>query len=351
MQMHVLRNITHQVNRKQSAEIIDATVTATIFHIENLRNREEVELLNGKAINLRSQVDALFNHCNQKSIQTRYRYRAAEYRFIEWLGDNTNIKKIKNIKCRHLYQYVDHLKDSGSAPGYIKGELSGIRFFHYLTGSREQLPENDKFNIDKRLFARMHRAWSDSEYSAALKIAEEMGRIDVIMSLMVSRYFGLRLEEAITLRMHQIKQALHFRELVVYNTKGKYPRCIPVEDPEQQHALEYILKHCKNREKVFIGPGDYTHKVKKSIQDWIRNHREEFQDPGRVSNDEARQLVMNDDMMIPNTHLTIHGCRHAYAQDNYNNKIDEAEDDYQAKKDTSIKLGHHRTDVVNIYLK
>jgi integrase len=178
-----------------------------------------------------------------------------------------------------------------------------------------------------------------------------MNRTDVVMALKLTRCFGLRLEEAITLRLYQIKQALHYRELAVFNTKGKYPRAITIESQEQEDVLEFIINICKNKDKIFVGPGDLTHTVKKSIEDWIRNHRDEFQNPERITNTDARQLVMNDKGIIPSTNLTIHGCRHAYANNNYNQRIAGGDDIKKAKYDTSRKLGHKRLDVTDIYLK
>ncbi|MTK10769.1 MAG: hypothetical protein F8N39_01210 [Clostridiaceae bacterium] len=115
--------------------------------------------MNGKYENLEAQIDKLFRENNRKSIKTRYRYKDAAYRFCEWLSENTNIKKFSNIKAKHIYMYVDFMKKK-YAPGTIKMELSGIRFFYSLTDSKERLPSNEKLNLERRTFGGVERSWS-----------------------------------------------------------------------------------------------------------------------------------------------------------------------------------------------
>lgn len=303
--------------------------------------------MNGKYKNLTNQIDKLFKGNNRKSIKTKYRYRDAAYRLCKWLSSATNLKKFSNIKAKHIYMYVAYMKDIGYAPGTIMSELSGIRFFHNMTNSKEKLPENSKLNLEKRIFGKVKRAWSNSEFDKAITLAKSMNRIDVVKALKLGNVFGTRLEEAVTLTTHQVEDALLIGGLYLENTKGKNSREVPLKK-DSEDVLNYLLEHKKSKERIFIGVKDKTHKVKKSIQDWIRNHRKEFQDDNRVSNTEARKEVKHGD--IPSANLTMHGTRHAFAQENFFSLIDAGADKDTAMINTSEKLGHHRKSVTNIYL-
>ncbi|WML35642.1 tyrosine-type recombinase/integrase [Clostridium sp. OS1-26] len=302
--------------------------------------------MNGKYENLEAQIDKLFRENNRKSIKTRYRYKDATCRFCQWLSETTNIKKFSNIKSKHIYMYVDFMKTK-YAPGTIKMELSGIRFFYSLTGSKERLPENEKLNLEQRTFGGVKRSWSEEEIEKAIALAEKMNRIDVVMALKLCFNFGTRLEEAVTLTVWQIKKAIEKGYLYLENTKGNNPREVLVEEIKLV-VLYYVLKNAKSKERIFIGIGDKTHKVKKSIQDWIRNHRKEFQDIDRINNTAVRELVKTGE--TPKANVTIHGTRHSYAQQSFLDFTESGEDKTTAKKATSERLGHHRISVTNIYL-
>ncbi len=301
--------------------------------------------MKGKYENLKKQIDKLFRENNRKSIKTRYRYKDAAYRFGEWLSETTNIKKFSNIKAKHIYMYVDYMKGKYAA-GTIKMELSGIRFFHALTNSKERLPENSRLNLEKRIFGGVRRSWSKEEFEKAIALAERMNRIDVAMALKLGFNFGTRLEEAVVLTTWQLKKAIETGYLCLDNTKGKNPREVPVEN--KLDTLHYALKNARSKERIFIGIGDKTHKIKKSIQDWIRNHRNEFQDNDRINNAEAKDAVKAGE--TPKANITIHGTRHSYAQQSFLDFVEAGDDKTTSKKATSERLGHHRISVTNIYL-
>lgn len=120
--------------------------------------------MNGKTKNLLDQANKIFRNDNQKSIKTRYRYLAGEERFCKWLSQNTNLKKIKNVKSRHFIKYVKYLQNQELSSKMIKSELSSVRHFHALTGSREILPTNQRLNIQKIVTnGGVNRSWSQKE--------------------------------------------------------------------------------------------------------------------------------------------------------------------------------------------
>jgi len=306
--------------------------------------------MNGKSENLKSQIDKLFKQNNMKSIKTRYRYQEACYRFCVWIGENTNIKKFENIKTKHIYMYVAYMqgKPKPYAPGTIKSELSGIRFFYTLTTGKEILPTNSKLKLEKRVTRGARRGWSTKEIDSAIVLAKEMGRIDVVKAIQLSSTFGCRLEEAVVLTTYQVKKAICSGSLYLENTKGKNPREVPVKN-ENRETLKYILANAKSNDRIFIGIGDQTHKVKKSIQNWIVNHRENFQETDRIDRNTARLILQENAKASPKTDLTIHGNRHNYAQMSFEDIL-QTNTPNAAKRETSERLGHHRTEVTNIYL-
>ncbi|WP_291637522.1 site-specific integrase [Clostridium sp.] len=306
--------------------------------------------MNGKSVNLVIQIDKLFKLNNMKSIKTRRRYQEACNRFCVWLGENTNIKKYKNIKSKHIYLYVDYMKSDNYAATTIVIELSAIRFFYNLTDGKEILPENKKLNLQKRVTRGARRAWSSEEIDKAVALAKEMNRIDVVKAILLSSTFGCRLEEAVVLTTYQIKQAICSPFLYLENTKGKYPREVPVKS-ENREILRYILANAKSPERIFIGIGDQTHKIKKNIQNWIINHREEFQNTDRIDRNVAREMLQEDRKSKPKVKLTMHGNRHTYAQTSFLEAIEDNNNDINAaKRKTSSDLGHKRVEVVNVYI-
>ena len=306
--------------------------------------------MNGKSENLKNQINKLFRLNNMKSIKTRYRYRDACYRFCEWLGENTNIKKFANIKVKHIYKYVACMKDKNYAPGTIKLELSSIRFFYALTDGKEILPTNQKLQLQNRITRGAKRAWTEEEKEKAIALAKEMGRIDVVKAIMLCNSFGCRLEEAIVLTTHQVKEAITSDFLYLENTKGKHPREVPVTS-ENVEVLKYALSNAASMDRIFLSTGCKTHKVKKSIQNWIVNHRKKFQDPDRIERDAAREMLQENKKAAPRVNLTMHGNRHTYAQMTFKDALSEGKTKKEAEKETSGDMGHKRREVTHVYLE
>lgn len=86
--------------------------------------------------NLVVQVKKLYRECNEKSFETRARYRDATERFCGFLAKEYGLQKFANIRDKHLIAYADYLKSEGIAVNTILSDLSGIRFFHRLSGAK-----------------------------------------------------------------------------------------------------------------------------------------------------------------------------------------------------------------------
>jgi site-specific recombinase XerD len=341
---------------------------------------EKYEKLTGKGKKLMDQVQKIFKSDNQKSYKTKYRYLAGEERFCQWLSENYNIQKIKNVKARHFIAYKDFLQGQQRSEKYIKTELSSVRHFHELTESKERLPENSKLDLKKCNFGGVSRSWTDDEVKKSLELAHQMGRTDVEKAIMISYAFGTRLEECTTLNAKQIKDAIKNRQLELTNTKGARPRGIDMDLYEklrnfQIKALNFAFEHKASDEKIFIKPGQKTHEVIKSIQDWIYNHRNKFQNQGRIDRNDARKAIVtarenHSIIETPKSNLTMHGLRHTFAQKIYtelvNKKIEREKErtrgkelskekihkiEKEARKEVSHELGHGRDDITRVYIK
>ena len=91
-----------------------------------------------------------------------------------------------------LYNEEQVIK-SGASPATIQSDLSGIRFFHRLSGNKNKLSDNDRLNLPKRSVGTENRAGLPEEKEKARAIAEEMGRTDVVIAIDFIDAFGLRI--------------------------------------------------------------------------------------------------------------------------------------------------------------
>ncbi len=75
----------------------------------------------------------------------------------------------------------------------------------------------------------------------------------------------------------------------------------------------------------------------KSVQEYVFNHRDDFQDPTRVG-DPTR------------TELHWHGLRHSFAQNMYSELRASGIDDHEARHQVSEALGHSRESITFTYV-
>ena len=231
--------------------------------------------------NLVSQIDSILKHSNERSIKSRYRYYEATKRFCRFLADNYRLQKFKNVEDRHFRAYAEYLKENNEATT-IQTDLSGIRYFHEKSGSKNKLSENVQLNLPKRAVGKEDRSWTPEEISKARVVAREMGRVDVEISLDLVPTFGLRIEELCRLKVEHLMHAKENEQLIVQG-KGKKTRPIPV-DEDQMKIIKKYLDYAKVSGRA---PGDYLisssekngvlHE-KRSLQNWMSFNREKFMD-------------------------------------------------------------------------
>ena len=294
--------------------------------------------------NLVSQIDSILAHSNERSIKSRYRYYEATKRFCRFLADNYRLQKFKNVEDRHFRAYAEHLKENNEATT-IQTDLSGIRYFHEKSGSKNKLSENVQLNLPKRAVGKEDRSWTPEEIGKARVVAREMGRVDVEISLDLVPTFGLRIKELCRLKVEHLMHAEKYGQLIVQG-KGKKTRPIPVNE-EQMKIIKKYLDYAKVSGRA---PGDYLISSsekngvlyeKRSLQNWMSFNREKFMDENRADMKEEGKK---------NRHETIswHGLRHNYAQRRFE-EVSKVSPE-KAKKVVSHDLGHGRDTVTPIYL-
>ena len=296
--------------------------------------------------NLLEQIKSIYKHCNEKSHKTRKRHYEATKRFCRFLADNYRLEKFKNVEDRHFRAYVDYLKESGVAPATIQSDLSGIRFFHRLSGGKNKLSENSGLNLPKRAVGVENRAWLPEEKEKAVAIATRMGRTDVVIAIDLAYELGLRVEEICVTRIEFLISAKNTGIFVVPKGKGGQRRAIKL-NPMQRAMISKYVDYAK---AMGLQPGDYLisgsekHGVKmeiKSLQNWMSYNKEKFMV-------KDRDKIVEADKKKRHATISWHGLRHSYAQKTYAEAMKVKPK--QAEKIVSENLGHHRCKVTRIYL-
>jgi integrase/recombinase XerD len=283
--------------------------------------------------NLIAQINKIGDHIRQGSFETKQRYHDAVSRFARHLADQFNLQKWANISDKHLQSYIQYMKSKGLSASTIKTELSAIRMYHDATPFvRNQLSPNEKFDLEKRRFGGVDRKWSNQEYKNMVQLARDLGRPDVANILTLGREAGLRIHEVTRIDHSTASRALETGQLHVKG-KGGLERDVPLR-PAAIEALREAVERVERGDKLFVDvkAGEKTHEVIKSVQDFIYNHRDKFQEDDRESD------------------LTFHGLRHTYASEEYEQRIEQGMSEQEAREEVSELLGHSRDDVTRIYL-
>ena len=73
--------------------------------------------------NLLAQVERVFRHCRQGSIQTRRRYKEAVCRFCYFLAEVYHVERVANIAPKHIFAYTEFLKENRRAASHPPSRL------------------------------------------------------------------------------------------------------------------------------------------------------------------------------------------------------------------------------------
>jgi len=265
------------------------------------------------------------------SKQSHFRYRESMTGFLHFCADKYHLEKLANARSKHLQAYVDYRRQAGISEKTLKNDLAAVRFFHQLTGSRNELPDNRSLGIAKTPPGGKDRAWTDEEHRLMMERAVGLGRQDVVLVLLLAHLAGLRIHECARLTVGHVRDALKEGEVTIKGKGGRVRR-VPVS-PELRVELERILAGREGAcdHKILVAPGQKTHQVIRSIQRFIRDHRQEFTDRT----------------------ITPHGLRHSYAREEFERNINDPQDKQQIKEvkmRVAEALGHGRPEVTNVYL-
>jgi len=281
--------------------------------------------------NLLSQFAKLYRHNNQGSFKTKQRYTEAFERFLSYVADEYKLEKLANISGKHIESYIEYMQERELSASTIKTDLAAIRFWHdQIPNAKYILPNNDKFELERRKFVGTDRAWSNLEFIRMINLCMKLNRVDYEACFVVARYAGLRLHEVFRIDTSIARAALK-NGYITIKGKGGLIRKIEINHTIRIE-FEKFLKITPPGYKLFVPKDMPTHIAMKELQNFINTHRKTVQDP---------------DSMRP---MTFHGLRHTFAAETYKDLIKKGKSEYEARKQVSLLLGHKRDDVTKIYL-
>lgn len=239
----------------------------------------------------------------------------------------------QSLKPKHVEALVKHWQREDISVGAIKNRLTVIRWWAQKVNRQNVVARsNDHYGIPDRQFV--------TNISKAQSVTmKDLGRVrdlHVRMSLELQQAFGLRREEAIKFQPSFADQGDHIT-LKASWTKGGKPREIPVRTEAQRLVLR--------RAQQLAGNG--------SLIPSSRNYRQQL----RIYERHTANAGLSK----------MHGLRHAYAQQRYQELTGwpapaaggptvkaltpgQKLIDRKARLTISGELGHERIQVVGIYL-
>ncbi|MEX2257941.1 MAG: phage integrase N-terminal domain-containing protein [Woeseia sp.] len=238
-----------------------------------------------------------------------------------------------SLKPKHVQALVAFWLCKGVAIGTIKNRLSALRWWARKVDRQNVVARsNDHYGIPNRRFVAGQskaRSISDAEL-------EKIQDPHVRMSLALQEAFGLRREEAIKFSPSYADKGNHL-ELKASWTKGGKARSVPLRNPLQRAVLD--------RAHQLAGKG--------SLIPGHRNYRQ--------------QLRIYEGQTIRAGLSRMHGLRHAYAQNRYEEltgwaspiaggpaamslSVEHRKMDQEARLTISRELGHERASIVRIYI-
>ena len=239
----------------------------------------------------------------------------------------------RSLKPKHIEALVDHWKDQSLSTGTIKNRMAAIRWWATKVNKRNVMANsNEYYGIPDRRFVTNQSKAKDITQNQLDKVKDEHMR----MSLELQRAFGLRRKEAMKFIPSYADRRDHI-QLKASWTKGGKPRIIPVRIDEQRQVL--------NRARQLAGLGSM-----------IPSHRSY-----------VHQLRVYEGNTLRAGLSKLHGLRHAYAQERYeeltgckcpatggsDSKIlttEQRELDREARLTISQELGHEREQITSAYL-
>ena len=260
----------------------------------------------------------------------------------DYIAGTCNLQKFANFHPKYFREVAAYWKTTKET-NTIYTELTGLRKYCEYAGCKYKMPENKELNLPKREPTKYNRAWLPHEIQRVKELAETMGRFDVRDAIELGEKLGLRIVEACQLKVGDVKSALGWGGLEIKG-KGGQVRFVPIETEEQKELLQRLYREARAKGLV---DGDFVlsktikygpRMEKKSIENWIYNHRKDFTDPDR-----QQMVKFGKKPLVKN--IVFHGLRHSYTQE----RDKHLQGDPRRWQKLSEGLGHHRLSVTNIY--
>jgi integrase len=238
-----------------------------------------------------------------------------------------------SLKPKHVDALVNRWMSEGIAPGTIKNRMNCLRWWAAKVDRRNVIARsNDFYGIPERQFVSTISKATQLQDSQLQAIKNDHVR----MSLELQRAFGLRREEAIKFNPHFADRGDHI-VLKASWTKGGKERTIPLLRDSQREVLD--------RAHRLAGTGSLIPSDKQYIQQL------------RIYERHTSQAGLS----------RLHGLRHAYAQQRYQDLTgwpspaaggptsaqlspQQKQRDHTARLTVSQELGHAREQISSVYL-
>ena len=238
-----------------------------------------------------------------------------------------------SLKPKHVEGLVGHWLGSNVAAGTIKNRMAAVRWWSRKVNRQNVVARsNDHYGIPNRIFV----TGSSKAKSVSATQLEKVRDIHVRMSLELQQAFGMRREESIKFIPAYADQGDHLTLRPSW-TKGGKARTIPIRTENQREVL------------------DRAHKLagKGSLIPSSRNY--------------VQQLRIYEGHTLRAGLSKMHGLRHAYAQQRYEELTgwkspaaggpssksltrEQRDQDQHARLMISREMGHEREQVTSVYL-
>ena len=241
--------------------------------------------------------------------------------------------RVQSLKPKHVEALVKYWQGGGLSAGAMKNRLAAIRWWAQKVNRQNVVARsNDHYGIPNRQFVTN----TSKAKTVGPQDLDKVRDARVRMSLELQQAFGLRREEAIKFMPHYADRGDHI-VLKESWTKGGKARAIPVRTDEQRAVLD--------RAHQLAGKG--------SLIPSAKNYRQQL----RVYEAETSRAGLSK----------MHGLRHAYAQNRYEELTgwrppaaggptvraltpEQRLLDRQSRLTISLELGHERPQIVAVYL-
>ena len=284
---------------------------------------------------LNYQLKQLCRHCREGSHATQ----AKRERMLTLMANQLHElgyrgMSSRSLKPKHIEALLEKWRTQELSIGTIKNRMAAIRWWANKVDKRNVVARsNEYYGIPDRRFVTNESKAKTVTHEQLEKVRDEHVR----MSLELQQAFGLRREEAMKIRPCIADQGDHLF-LQRSWTKGGRERIVPIRTGQQREVLD--------RAHRLAGRG--------SLIPSNRNYVQQM----RVYEGNTRRAGLHH----------MHGLRHAYAQNRYEEltgwacpsaggpvtkelTLEQREWDREARLSLSLELGHEREQVTGAYLR